>query len=575
MRHRLRNLVWRELPFSARRAIVNSVRAVEDLERAIYDFWQNLRYSPAWLFVAVSGTAGIVLTVLLFITLSQELLARAEGRGAAPRIDYAELEPDLPPRWDTRLCLEDEVLASRPYDAEFLFRGKLPPLQARRTRPIPEPEPVAVVTPPKRELPEPVIEPPRLESFVEWLRQPQRPVVRPEILTALSAMADLVERTMSDQPDGWDRGGDRPKAEVEIPVAYAGDPELNTAAVEEDDVWSDPTAYGNQADVALRVQLHAPQHAGVGQAGHSEIIVRNDGKDALRRVLVTEPTVLLPFVTGAHPSARLQGGLLEREFRRLRPGRERSAGLDWFAREPGVRQHEVIVLAEAVVAATVQVEAGEKEVPLEAEIAPEVAPRERPPRVVEPDEEIPTTRPPEPRQPEPAPAPIVETVPEPTPEPKPVVAPPRPRAAHPAVACKVKAAPAAKVNDVVELKLEVQNTGETRLSDVRIWADVPGSLKHKHGSQLELAVGSLEPGQVHHAVLRVVGQQAGAATATFRVVSKENIKANAIGKVAIVAPAVAKAAPVKKPVKPRVTTPTCPCECEAASTGVIWAGYEF
>ncbi|HET6422039.1 MAG TPA: hypothetical protein VFG20_00050, partial [Planctomycetaceae bacterium] len=179
MRHRLRNLVWRELPFSARRAIVNSVRAVEDLERAIYNFWQNLRYSPAWLFVAVSGTAGIVLTVLLFISLSQELLARAEGRGAAPRIDYAELEPDLPSRWDTRLCLEDEALASRPYDADFLFRGKLPPLQARRTRTLLEPEPVAVVTPVKRDLPEPVVEPPRLESFVEWLRQPHQPMVRP------------------------------------------------------------------------------------------------------------------------------------------------------------------------------------------------------------------------------------------------------------------------------------------------------------------------------------------------------------------------------------------------------------
>ncbi|HET6423769.1 MAG TPA: hypothetical protein VFG20_08815, partial [Planctomycetaceae bacterium] len=454
------------------------------------------------------------------------------------------------------------------------FRGKLPPLQARRTRTLPEPEPVAVVTPVKRDLPEPVIEPPRLESFVEWLRQPHQPVVRPEILTALSAMADLVERTMSDQPDGWDRGRDRPKAELEIPVAYAGDPELNTAAVDEDDVWSDPTAYGNQADVALRVQLHAPQQAGVGQAGHSEVLVRNDGKDPLRRVLVTESMALLPFVTGAHPSARLHDGLLEREFRRLRPGRERSAGLDWFAREPGVRQHEVIVLAEAIVAATVQVEAGEKEVPLEAEVAPEIAPRERPKRIIEPVEEVPVTRPPEPRKPDPEPAPIVEKTPEPQPVPEPVVAPPRPRPLHPAVACKVKAAPAAKVNDVVELKLEVQNTGETALSDVRIWADVPGSLKHKHGSQLELAVGALEPGQVHHAVLRVVGQQAGAATATFRVVSKENIKANAIGKVAIVAPKPVKAAPVVKSVKPRVTTPACPCECEA-STGVIWAGYEF
>lgn len=572
MRHRLRNVVWRELPYSARRALIGAVRSIDDFERAIYHFWLNLRYSPAWLFVATTGTAGIVLTLLLFITLSQELLARSEGRHAAPRIDFAELNPDEPARWDTRLCLEDETLASRPYDAEFVFRGMLPPLQAHRPQPRrePEPTPVAVVTPEPKPQPPPVVAPPRLESLVEWWRQPHQPLLRPEILTALSEMAAIADRTLASVNDGWDRGRTRVPAEPEIPIAYAGDPDLNTAQEEVDDVWADPAAFGQQADVALRVQLHAPQHAGLNQSGRSELLIRNEGKDALRRVVVTEPAAVLPFVTGAHPAAKLSEGLLEREFRRLRPGRERTLGLDWFAREPGLRHHEAIILAEAVVAATVQVAAGDTEPPLEPSITPEEPPRARPTRVIDPVEELP---PPKPRPPAPKPPePIVVKEPVVEPKPEPVrVAPPRPRAPHPAVACKVKAAPAAKVNDVIELKLEVQNTGETALSDVRIWADVPGALKHQHGSQLELAVGALEPGQVHHAVLRVVGKQAGAATATFRVVSAENIKANAVGQVAVVAPRPVKAVPK---VKPRVTAPSCPCECEASS-GVVWAGYEF
>ncbi len=573
MRHRLRNVVWRELPFSARRAIINTVRAVDDFERAVYLFWQNLRYSPAWLFVAVMGSAGIVLTVLLFITLSRELLARAEGRSAAPRIDYAELDPAQPPRWDTRLCLENEGLASIPYDAEFAFRGKLPPLTISRAVPEPERTPEIAIASPVPPVDRPA-ERPQLAPIVEFLRQPHLAVIRPEILTAFSEMADIADRALNAVPDGWDRGQRRAKTETSIPVPYSGDSELMSAAEDPDDVWADPTAFANRADVALRVQLHAPKTAATGQAGQSHLVIRNDGSDMIRRIQLGETQSLLPLVVDAHPGARLNSGLLEREFRRLRPGRERTLGLNWFARDPGDHRHEAIILAEAVVAATVQVEA---DAPLEPETTPETAPEEppvlrpRPRSVIDPVEELPAPRPPAPKSPEPAAE--VEIQPVPKEEPQRVVIPPRTRTPHPAIACKVKSTSAVKLNEVVELKLEVTNTGETRLSDVRIWADVPGALKHRHGSQLELAVGELQPGQVHHAVLRVVGQQAGSATATFRVVSAENIKANALGQVAVVAPKPVKAAPVAKPARPKLTTPTCPCECGVSP--VVWAGYEF
>lgn len=580
MRHRFRTAVWRELPFSARRAIIGTVRSLEELERVLIDFWHNLYYSPAWLFVAISGSVGIVLTILLFISLSRELMARAEGRTAAPRIDFAELDDERPVRWDTRLCLDDSTVASVQYDADFAFGRSLPPLRVSRpVERLPVREPVAVAPSAPAE---PRVIPPRLEPLVEILRQPQEPVVRPEILAARSELAELNLRDVTRDPDGWDRGRRRaPTVETTAePTPYAGDPELNVALDEEDDVWSDLTAWPNRADVALRIELHTPERAAVGQAGQSRVVIRNDGDDTVHRIQLSETLPLLPLVTGAHPEARVRDNLLDREFRRLRSGRERNLDLSWFARSRGDHQHEARVLAEAVVSATVVVEAGRDPITTIPEPVPEDPPVEapiepEPPRVRFPRREPIPDRPPVPAPAESAP---IEEEPDPAPvaapPPTTVRIPPRRRAPVPAIACRVKSTPTVSLHQVVELQVEVQNTGETPLHNVRIWADVPKALKHRHGEKLEYPVGKLEPGQVHHSVLRVVGEQAGAAVAAFRVISDENIRADATGKVAVTAPKLAKPPAIAKPARPVLTTPTCPCECQASSGG-IWAGYEF
>lgn len=583
MSNRFRHVIWRELPFSARRALLGSVRALDDFERALIYFWRNLYYSPAWLFVAVSGSIGIVLTILLFISLSRELLARAEGQSVTPRIEVAELDPTLPPRWDTRLCLEDGRLASVPYDAEFAFGRSLPPLALNRQPPVvdrlpPRPPRMTPVLPVK-EAPEPLTAP-ELATNVELLRHPTEPVVRPELFTARSVLAELNLRDVTSLPDGWDQGRDRPVVQVKAPPPYAGDPELNVAVVETEDLWNDPSAWPTRADVALRIELHAPKQAAVGLPGQSQILIRNDGDDPVRRIEVRESLPMLPLVTDASPSGRMQSEWIDREFRRLRPTRDRSLSLTWFATTPGEYQHEAQVLAEAVVAATVLVEAAREPMvaepvmedpPVEVPIEPE-PPRRREPRPARPPEPLPAEPEPEPlpeREPvaEPAPAPVV--VPPPV-----VKIPPRRKEPNPAIACRVQSSPTVKLNDVVELKVEVRNTGETALHNVRIWADVPSSLRHRHGAKLEYPVGKLDPGQVHHSVLRVVGEKAGAAVAAFRVVSDENIRADATGKVAVTAPKPTKPVTIAKPARPALTTPTCPCECQAAS-GVVWAGYEF
>ncbi len=581
MRNRFRNAIWRELPFSARRAIVGSVRALDDFERAMIYFWRNLYYSPAWLFVAVSGSVGIVLTILLFISLSKELLARAEGRSAAPRIEVADLDPSLPVKWDTRLCLENGQLAAVPYDAEFAFGRSLPPLAVTRSVPVVEslparPPRMTPVLPPVKEEPPTV---PQLTPEVVLLRHPAEPVIRPEISTARSELAELNLRDVTRQPDGWDRGHDHPLVKMKAPAPYAGDPELNVAIAEQEDVWEDPTAWPTRAEVGMRIELHAPQHASVGQPGQSHVVIRNEGEDTVRRIELRESLAMLPLVTGATPEARLRDNLIDREFRRLRPTRERSLSLTWFATTPGEYQHETQVLAEAVVAATVLVEAGAEPMvaepviedpPVEVPIAPE-PPRRREPRPVRPPEPIRVEPVPE-KEPEPVAKP--EPVPMVSPPPTVVKIPPKRKEPNPAIACRVKSTPTAKLNEVVELKVEVQNTGETALHNVRIWADVPASLRHKHGTKLEYPVGKLDPGQVHHSVLRVVGEKAGAAVAAFRVVSDENIRADATGKVAVTAPKPpVKPMPIAKPAKPALSTPTCPCDCQ--NSQVTWAGYEF
>lgn len=578
MRDRFRTIIWRELPFSARRAIIGTIRSLDDFERALIYFWRNLYYSPAWLFVALSGSIGIVLTILLFISLSRELLARAEGRVTVPRIEVAEFDPNLPYRYDTRLNLEEHRTASVKYDADFAFGRSLPPLRVSRPVDIqPVREPVVIAPVERPTVPDaPEIVPPRLRPSVEMLRHPQQPVIRPEILMARSELEELNTRDVTRLPDGWDKGRNHRPMTVAVPPAYAGDPDLNVAIDEEEDVWSDLTAWPNRADVGLRIELHAPEHAAAGQPGSSHIVIRNDGEDTIRRIQLSEPQPLLPLVTGATPEARLRDSLIDREFRRLRPDRERNLSLAWFARSPGNHQHEARVLAEAVVSATVQVEAPVEsvtpapepiveEMPVEVPIAPE------PPRARRTPRPEPEPLPAEPAkiEEEPDPAPVV------APPPTTVKIPPRKREPVPAVACRVKPTTPVRVNEIIELNVEVQNTGETPLHNVRIWADVPKALRHRHGEKLEYPVGKLDPGQVHHSVLRVVGQQAGAAVAAFRVVSDEKIRADAKGQVAITAPKPVKPTTIAKPApKPAVSTPTCPCECQAAS-GVMWAGYEF
>lgn len=624
MGHRFRSVVWRELPYSARRSIIGVIRAFDDFENFWRHIWRSLHFSPAWLFVAIVGGLGIVLTILLFFLLTQELLAGT----STPAVRRPILEPlksvvASSDEIDSRLCLAASPLRALPYAAEFelpagvMLADEPPPvvIPVEERRPVRRPPSrraahAAVVPPdlPAWDSIEPAVPAaePELQVNVELWRQPIGPRTAPEvdqILTAqseLSATVSPSRRTILDSADldRWTWFRNSPTTPVE-PAAYAGEPTVTMESSDES-LWDDFSAWPGRADVSLHVELYAPMSATVQQPGHSRLVIRNAGSEVIRRIEVQEPVRPLELVTHAEPAAALTEGTLYREFRRLRAGRDKTLALEWFPQFAGDRHHEARVLAEAFVAASVDVtrepepvvEEPTPAVIPEVEPAPEFdpPPKTTPAAPVEPNPFETEPAPPEPEpqpapviEPEPPPAesapvirrpprrrvtlPPVETVPEPEVTPPPAaVEPPsakpmeppieKPAAPPPAaLACLVTGGDQVVVNGSTEVAIQIANLGQAPLTGVRIWAELPENLQHRHGNQLELVVGELSPGQTHRAILRVVGHKPGLANAKFQAVSLETRSAGTQTTLSVIEPR-----PSQRPQPAPLRLP-CRCTC--------------
>ncbi|MDZ4684524.1 MAG: hypothetical protein SH850_05495, partial [Planctomycetaceae bacterium] len=540
MRQRLRNVVWRELPFSARRAIVGTLRTLDQWEDRVHRLWRSLidslDDSPAWLFVAVVGTIGVGLTILLFFSLTKDALAARSAVGLAQRVvEPANLPVHQTEEIDSRLCLETVPLKPPPYPAEFDFRGVMladEPVR-RTTRPLPERQAKPVIEedfpawgdlpelPPRREAvaerPRPTMPDfdsgrPEVDIVVDWLHQrPERRLasVEPTEVSARSAVADLDSRTRlavlgAADRDGWSWFRER-YGSIQIPEAYAGETKA-TSPVPEDLAAMDFTAIPSRAEVALQVELHAPEAATLNHPGRSYIVIRNAGEDTIRRLELREQTQPLELITSAEPPASLTDGVLSRELRSLRRGRDRTLSLGWFPQTTARRSVGAEIVGEAVVAALVQVE---------RETEPAATPEPTPPSEPPP---LPSRRP----RVEPA------AEPEPTPEPLPVRRPPKTRAkppvTQPGLTCTVSNSAHVAVRSTTELSVAVRNTGDSVLHEVRIWVTLPENLAHRHGSRLEYTVGELAAGQTHQARLRLVGAQPGSATARVLAFAAEDVK---------------------------------------------------
>ncbi len=631
MRHRLRSLVWRELPYSVRHSILGVLHAFDDFEDFWRRIWQSLDFSPAWLFVASVGTLGVGLTILLFFMLAQELFVdRSLVAAPKPIIEPARLAAD-DGLLDSRLCLDAPPPVIAAYPAEFdrnsgiMMTDYQAPVAPRVAEPLPDlpqierrppsrsarpaeptqpPEdlwpsmPVAaepVVTepavaepvdvpferlPPRRQ---PVVnaqpasesvvqiaEPELLLDVQSW-RQPAAPDVpagKEQTATARSENRPVNRTAPLDwnQSSPWTWYRERPQKPQTI-SAYTGDSRLQMEQPDES-LWDDFSAWPNQADVALQVQLYAPHSATVLQPNRSRLVVRNTGNEAIRRIEIQEPIRLLDQVTSANPPAALADSTLYRELYRLGAGREKSLELDWTAPNSGDRHHEARILAEVFVAASVDVAPAPE--PVTAEPV-----RSEPEVIVTPVIEVE----PEPRYepvPDPAPEPvrrpavIVEPPEEfgpppaaarPSEEPRPVAEPVReiPAPAAPSIACSVSGKDQIPVRGVAEFTIVVSNDGNTPLSGVFVWADLPENLQHRYGNRLQMPLGQLAPGERRQAVLRVIGSKVGISRARIQAVSTQTTSADADAFLAVIP------ASLQAPARQQPAGPGCACPCPQVS----------
>jgi hypothetical protein len=555
---RLRNVVWRELPFSARRGLIGVVRTLDRWEGRVHRFWRSLidslDDSPAWLFVAIVGTIGVVLTILLFLSLTQEALAARSSFGFGQRvIEPAGLSSGPANELDSRLCLVAPPLKPQPYPAEFDFSGiMLANEPVRQSWPLPTPQDDFPAwgdlpeVPPRREtktltsrptvsLPENTGRP-DLVWLVDWSHRGgdrRLAAVTPTEVSARSAMQDGESHTRlavlgGADRDGWSWFRER-FGRIEIPPAYTGDG-APPHSVDEDLSAMDFTAVASRAAVAFDVELHAPERVNLHQPGRSHLVIRNAGGDTIRRLELREPTQPLELITAADPPAALADGVLLREVRNLRRGRDRELGMEWFPQSTGRRSVGAQIIGEAMVAALVQVE--------------------REPEQVEPEPQPVNSAPPLPRR-----QPAVESEPEPVPEPAPIRRPPRKPTrvipSMPGLDCQVRTAGWVAMRAVTELSIDVRNTGDADLQDVRIWVTLPANLAHRQGPRLEYVVGDLPAGKTHPARLRVVGAQPGSAVARVLAFAGDETKSEAAATLDVTG------LPAVEPRRP--VGPGCPC----------------
>lgn len=275
-----------------------------------------------------------------------------------------------------------------------------------------------------------------------------------------------------------------PLPEAYISRVHPGTETVDTVAASELDEEDGPL--DSFAEVALRLELYAPETVLAGRLHESSLRVVNEGPSPVSLVRVRESLAELETVTDAIPDARINHDMLERDVRNLAPRRERQLGVTWLPNSEGARVHRAAVTMHAAVGVTTNV------------VPPE------PPAV---------------EQPQPAAEP--EPMSEPMREPEPAAE------LHPAIDCAVKHVERATVGDMVELEIVVNNTGDTALTDVRIFVEVPAELKHRQGAEVEYEVGSLPRRGSRKATLRLLADAPGKATCRVHALAHEDVEAKA------------------------------------------------
>ena len=423
---------------------------------------KSWREAPAWNFVAIAGTAGILLTILLFlapIALTTPLAAR-DRRSIDDRHRPAPWELDS--RYDA-----DRIAEQKAYPIELEFAASDivdEPAPRRRRRPAPSDFDSLSNAAPLDDswrTPDPPqsTDPPRFDWDIEIVchhRQPPRNFDAPDV--TLTARADPFISPAFDD-DFWN--GDivldwkicrRPRHPGRDPLVDPSDRDHQTvaAAIEEEpapislEAVIIPEAASEFAEIALDIEWLPPRDR--RHHRQPQFLVRNSGSQHIERI-----DVILVSLT-EQDLLEINAPALQ-SWRKLSPGSEES--LRVVSRRTPI---EILSVVTTGFVGSI------------TEVAPPETPPEQPPR-----EQIPIPEPP-----------------------------------HPHLKLTTGTPQRLRQFHMLSLPIQVVNDGNIALDEVLIVADVPKSLSHRYGQTVHYRVGHLRPGQVHQTVLLLTALEPGA-----------------------------------------------------------------
>ncbi|GIX03327.1 MAG: hypothetical protein KatS3mg113_0333 [Planctomycetaceae bacterium] len=473
MNSRFRARVWRELPYSARKAILGVLRTLDRWEAACHHFWQTFRQSleesPLWLLVAILGLFGFLLTLWTILTI------RPQPSVPSPAVHNTTLRPFTRNDLDSRIPERPSSLPDVPalsLAVDMSREPNIPNLAESWTDSLPSPQLSAQDLHP--------IVTWHVQRFNHFASVESESVV-PLARLVLNMTARPVE-PIDLSPKGWFAASATRNQSHELPE-YQGDALLllqqDLEATTEDEL---PTTHGAEhQEVHARIRWEIPQSTTVGIPSSLRLHVQNVGSNRLSELEVREDVSTLSIVTMADPPAAWNHQDLVRRRLHLRQGEEQTFHLTWIAPSIGSQRYAAAIRLGAEAHSRINVLA-----------TPPVT-------AAHPNEQT-------------------------HPELQPLSGETR-SALRRGLACRIAGNQQSEVNAIIEWQVIVENTGEALLRDVRIWSDVPSNLEHRFGPKLEYRVGDLAPGASKVAVFRALTRAAGLTAVQFRAFTPDQIEA--------------------------------------------------
>ena len=242
------------------------------------------------------------------------------------------------------------------------------------------------------------------------------------------------------------------------------------------------------ADIALRMELNAPELVSAGEVHQSRLRIENEGQEPVSKIEVRDDLSDLHTVIAAEPDGLMEIGtdpetglnrhVLHREFANLDPGDVHAMSLKWIPVGPSRQIQRARVVAHAEVSAATIV----------------VAPEPSDVTGFDPVQQMPSI-------------------------------PPEQVKPHPALACDIQHLDRVAVGKSVELEITVRNTGNIKLHGVKVQIDVANQLSHRDGRAVVFDAGNLPVNGQNRTVLRLSAVEAGEAVNLVQADAEEAVEA--------------------------------------------------